>query len=152
MKPSFRKVGVIKKGWGEERIVVNTPGYCGKILVYNAGAVSSGHLHIRKSETFLVLSGEFRIRFLKPSNGEWLEELPFAKGDIVDIPAGLVHQVRCVTAGEILEVSSYDDPMDVVRIIPGDSQKSNVPQSPAAEAPSSEARPAEPATAVPKPC
>lgn len=127
MKPTFRKVGVIKKGWGEERIVVNTPGYCGKILVYNAGAVSSGHLHIRKSETFLVLSGEFVMKFLNPATGSWSGELfserLCCKGDVIDIPAGLAHQVRCVTSGELMEVSSYDDPMDVVRIIPGDSQQ-----------------------------
>jgi oxalate decarboxylase/phosphoglucose isomerase-like protein (cupin superfamily) len=48
---------VVNKLWGVEDWIVNTPLYCGKVLVMHEGWQSSLHYHPIKDETMLCIDG-----------------------------------------------------------------------------------------------
>jgi mannose-6-phosphate isomerase-like protein (cupin superfamily) len=58
-----RPVTRTKKPWGEELLWAHTPAYVGKIIVVNKGKRSSLQKHLKKSETFFVLSGRMRLEY-----------------------------------------------------------------------------------------
>jgi quercetin dioxygenase-like cupin family protein len=117
------KVKLVPKGWGCEKIIANNEFYCGKLLCYNkSGAVSSAHFHLKKTETFYVQRGDFNLVRWDHTGKEHVERL--CQGDVVHIPAGTPHQLTCLhDDGVIFEVSTPHSDDDVVRIAPGDSQK-----------------------------
>jgi mannose-6-phosphate isomerase-like protein (cupin superfamily) len=104
----------VKKVWGKE-IIFSPPGssYTGKLLVFNENSCSSAHFHIKKSETFFVQSGRFRIDFTK--DGE-LKIFQAKSGDSFHIYPGLVHKVYCLEAGVIFEASDVDNESDSYRL------------------------------------
>jgi mannose-6-phosphate isomerase-like protein (cupin superfamily) len=113
---------VIKK-WGWEEVLINKTLFCGKILHYNnKGSVSSFHFHPSKREYFRCIQGAFCFRY-KNSKGETLATT-MAKSDSIYIPNNNPHQLESLEDNsEILEISTYHDDYDVVRIEPGDSQR-----------------------------
>lgn len=112
--PFKLKPYVEKKVWGRE--VIYTPlnsEYTGKILEFDEGASSSCHFHVTKRESFFIMAGEFEITFIK--DGKTIKS--FANvGDRYDIWPGLVHKVKCIKAGYILEASTRDSSLDNYRI------------------------------------
>ena len=118
--PTILKPTKIDKGWGYELIVANDPdqGYCGKILHIDKGKKASRHFHLKKNETFYLLSGQIDI-ILTKANGD-ITRYYMHSGDKVIIPPGLVHQIIGITDADIMEVSTthYDD--DSYRIERGD--------------------------------
>ncbi len=115
---------VVPKLWGEERILVNEPEYCAKVLVLKKGAGSSWHRHPRKKETFLCLRGLVRLKVealpddrlpegsLQITSSSWIM-VPDSPG--ITIRPGQWHQFHGVEDSEILEVSTHDDPTDCER-------------------------------------
>lgn len=117
---------IVPKLWGEERILVNEPEYCAKVLVLKKGAGSSWHRHPRKKETFLCLKGLVRLKVealaeveasaevegLKITSYSWIM-VPDAPG--ITIRSGQWHQFHGLEDSEILEVSTHDDPTDCER-------------------------------------
>jgi mannose-6-phosphate isomerase-like protein (cupin superfamily) len=114
-----------QKGWGYEVTIHNDTGYCMKLLRFAQGAKASLHLHLRKTETWYVQSGEFTVTLIDKTDAEAREFrlLPF---DTLHIPAGTPHQLTCWEEGFIIEASTRHDDDDVVRIRPGDSQTEHV--------------------------
>lgn len=122
MQVSFRQLEAIKKGWGEELVIANNEFYCGKLLVYKEReAVSSAHFHLDKTETFYVVEGMFDFRYWDEKGVE--QHKLITPGDVIHIPRGAPHQLICHRAGVIFEVSTPHSDKDVVRIAPGDSQR-----------------------------
>lgn len=117
------KLKIIPKGWGFEKVIANNEFYCGKLLCYNQpGAVSSAHFHLKKTETFYIVEGEFNLTRWCHEGREHIERI--IPGDVIHIPAGTPHQLTCLhSKGVIFEVSTPHSDDDVVRIAPGDSQK-----------------------------
>ena len=115
------KPEIIQKGWGQEVVISNSGEYCGKILQYNTGAVSSFHFHLSKRETWYVQSGEFYVITTNPDTGAQIR-LDLKKGDVLEIKPGMTHQVTCIVHGDIFEVSTPHYDYDTYRIAPGDSQ------------------------------
>lgn len=113
--------GIVPKAWGEEVIIHNGDDYCGKILRFNEGAKFSFHFHQKKSETWLIHSGDFKLRYIDPENADE-HFVRLDVGDVIEIPQGQPHQLFALTVGEIFEVSTphFDD--DSYRIKKGDSQ------------------------------
>lgn len=112
---------ITPKAWGEELIIHNDNEYCGKILRFNTGAKFSMHFHIKKRETWYVVSGEFTLHWIEVGVGE--EHYRVLKiGDIVEIQRGDPHQLFCIKQGEIFEVSTQHFDDDSYRIRKGDSQ------------------------------
>jgi mannose-6-phosphate isomerase-like protein (cupin superfamily) len=118
-----RKSEKIIKKWGFEEILINNSKFCGKILHYNnKGSISSFHLHPIKTELFRCISGAFMFRY-KNAKG-FTEETRMNIGDSVYIPNCQPHQLESLEDNsEILEISTYHNDLDVIRIEPGDSQK-----------------------------
>lgn len=113
---------VVKKGWGEEIVFVNNDKYCGKILRFNKGAKFSMHFHLEKQETWYVASGKFLLKFVDLTNADMCEE-SLNPGDTVTNMVGEPHQIVCIEAGDIFEVSTHHEDCDSFRIGKGDSQK-----------------------------
>jgi len=103
----------IEKNWGYEEIIHNE-GYCMKLLVYTHPKSSSLHYHERKHECFYVASGVFLISI------EGRNMIPGEAGQRVVIPPRTAHRVSCLEPGTIVEASSFDDPLDCVRLVQSD--------------------------------
>lgn len=117
-----RQEGIIKKGWGHEQIWATNDKYCGKILRFNQGAKFSMHFHAVKDETWYVLSGKFVVKCINTETASKYEK-ELKPGDVWQNPPLLPHQLICVEAGAIVEVSTPDSVEDNYRVLPGDSQK-----------------------------
>ena len=109
------------KGWGEEVHIHNNEDYCGKLLNLSKGGKCSLHFHINKVETFYILKGKVRLSLFHDLRKE---EIILHEGEAIDILSFLAHSFSGEEESIILEISTYDDPADSVRIAPGDSQKS----------------------------
>lgn len=117
-----RATGKVLKGWGHEEIFVTNDLYCGKFLKFNTGAEFSMHFHANKHETWYVLDGLFEIHWINTTNAKKHLKV-FGKGDVWTNEPLLPHQVKCVSEGTILEISTPDSIEDNYRVMPGDSQK-----------------------------
>lgn len=116
-----RHKGEVEKGWGSETIFATNDLYCGKLLNFKQGAKFSMHFHKEKDETWHVLSGSFVLKTIDTTCAETKIETLKA-GDTKHIPPMLPHQLVCVEAGSIIEVSTPDSVEDNYRIEKGDSQ------------------------------
>lgn len=113
---------ILDKVWGQEVIIINSPLYTSKILRYKTGGISSGHFHLKKTETWLIYSGKFLLTMIDPVTAN-RQSLVLAPNQTVHIPNGCFHKLQCLLSGDILESSTehFDD--DTYRIEP--SQVSN---------------------------
>jgi mannose-6-phosphate isomerase-like protein (cupin superfamily) len=118
----MRLFGKVEKGWGSEEIWASNNKYCGKLMHFNAGAKFSMHFHAEKDESWYVLSGKFKLLHIDTITAEVIED-DFNVGDTWrNIPLR-PHQLMCIEAGTIIEVSTPDSVEDNYRVMPGDSQK-----------------------------
>jgi quercetin dioxygenase-like cupin family protein len=115
--------GFVEKGWGHELIWATNDKYCGKLLKFNQHARFSMHFHSEKDETWYVLDGKFIVNCIDTSNAEPFSKLLNAGDTWHNVPL-LPHQVVCLEAGTIIEVSTPDSVEDNYRVAKGDSQKS----------------------------
>jgi mannose-6-phosphate isomerase-like protein (cupin superfamily) len=118
----MRLEGFVKKGWGSELIWATNDLYCGKLMNFNSGAKFSMHFHAEKDETWYVLSGKFLIHYIETRDGS-LHTKKFEVGESWRNEPLLPHQLECLEAGTIIEVSTPDSVEDNYRIMKGDSQK-----------------------------
>jgi uncharacterized RmlC-like cupin family protein len=116
-----RLQGFVKKGWGHELIWATNDKYCGKLMVFNEGAKFSMHFHREKKESWYVLSGEFEVRWINTLNANIITNI-LREGDTWDNDPCEPHQLICIKAGTIIEVSTPDSVEDNYRVQPGDSQ------------------------------
>lgn len=116
-----RLVGQVEKGWGSELIWATNDKYCGKLMHFNQGAKFSMHFHSEKDETWYVLNGKFMVRWITTDNAKQCEK-ELNVGDTWHNPPLFPHQLVCLEAGTIIEVSTPDSVEDNYRILPGDSQ------------------------------
>jgi mannose-6-phosphate isomerase-like protein (cupin superfamily) len=117
-----RLQGSVEKGWGSEEIWVSNNDYCSKLMHFNEGAKFSMHFHSHKRETWRIMSGKFLIKYIQTSNAQ-VFEYEATEGMIHHNEPLVPHQVICLEAGIILEVSTPDSVEDNYRVLPGDSQK-----------------------------
>jgi quercetin dioxygenase-like cupin family protein len=118
----MRLKGFVEKGWGNEFIFATNDKYCGKLLKFNKGSKFSMHFHAEKDETWYVLDGRFEVRWIDTTDAseKFANLVP---GDTWHNPPLLPHQVICIEAGTLIEVSTPDSIADNHRIQKGDSQK-----------------------------
>ena len=110
---------IVKKGWGCEKIIHNSDGYCGKILCFNKGKKCSYHHHIVKTETFYCV-GKILLRYGYDDNISNAKEIVLETGDHFHVPVGLRHQMEALEDTELFEFSTTDYPEDSIRIVRGD--------------------------------
>lgn len=97
------------KAWGREEWVVNTPDYCGKRLILNAGWQCSLHMHKIKDETFFVASGI--VEMILGDERSYLNA-----GESVHIPPGAYHRFRGITDAVLYEFSTHHEESDSYRL------------------------------------
>lgn len=117
-----RQIGKVPKGWGHELIWCTTDKYCGKLMQFHTGAKFSMHFHAEKDETWYVLDGKFKVICIDTKTASQYEK-ELRPGDTWHNPPLLPHQVICLEAGTIIEVSTPDSIEDNYRVGKGDSQK-----------------------------
>lgn len=117
-----RLSGKVAKGWGSEEIWATSDLYCGKFMHFHTGREFSMHFHAEKDETWYVLQGQFRVRWIDTATAEQHEQI-LDVGDVWHNPPLQPHQAACVKEGIIVEVSTADSVEDNYRIAPGDSQR-----------------------------
>ncbi len=111
----------VPKGWGSEAIWVSNDHYCSKFLHFDAGKCFSMHFHREKIETWLVMSGTFKLLKLDTTNAKETERILLPGMTVHNNPLE-PHQLFAITNGTILEVSTPDSIADNYRVRPGDSQ------------------------------
>jgi len=116
-----RLTGLVKKGWGSEYIWATSDKYCGKLMNFNTGAKFSMHFHSVKDESWYILSGEFIVKTIDPKDAS-ITETNLLPGDMWHNEPLYPHQLICISAGSVIEVSTPDSVEDNYRVIPGDSQ------------------------------
>jgi mannose-6-phosphate isomerase-like protein (cupin superfamily) len=117
----MRLEGKIGKGWGSEEIWATNDKYCGKFLHFRAGAKFSMHFHKEKEETWNVLKGLFMVKYINTKDASVHEKI-LNPGDTWHNAPCVPHQLICLEAGTIIEVSTPDSVEDNYRVQPGDSQ------------------------------
>ena len=122
MNNLITKPTIHNKAWGSEEWIINNNLYCGKLLNFNEGAKFSMHFHMRKTETWYVLSGLFELIIINTANAN-KESLNLHNGDIITITPGMPHQLIAKEKGTILEISTTHYEEDSYRVEKGDSQK-----------------------------
>ncbi|HET7417584.1 MAG TPA: cupin [Solirubrobacterales bacterium] len=103
----------VEKPWGHELWWADTDSYAGKLLHVNAGHRLSLQLHRRKDESSLLLTG--RLRLVRGSDPDNLDEQEVGPGHAWRVEPGTVHSIEAIEDSVILEVSTPDLD-DVVRL------------------------------------
>jgi len=103
-------IKIVEKVWGNEEWIVNCDSYCGKLLRLNKGAASSLHYHKQKQETFYALEGQVALTI----EGRDYMLNPYSRPKTI-MPLEK-HQFHGLTDAVILEISTYHDDTDVVRL------------------------------------
>jgi mannose-6-phosphate isomerase-like protein (cupin superfamily) len=100
---------IVRKPWGYEIWHIFIDLYAWKTLVVLAGKRFSKQLHIRKTETWLISSGNPLVTLGN-------ESFTAQPGQLIHVPAATVHRIEAVDADvELWEVSTPELD-DVVRI------------------------------------
>ena len=114
----------VPKGWGYEYWIWNNEDYCGKELFVKKGKRCSIHYHIKKDETFHIISGQLSLEYSKEDFDNALKDSVkytlLHAGDTFHIPANIRHRFMAWTDTKIIEFSTFHDESDVVRLIVGD--------------------------------
>ena len=95
--------------------------YNGKILKFNQGAKFSMHFHAEKDETWFVLNGKFKVKWIDTTDASEHERI-LGENDVWRNTPLFPHQVICLEEGALVEVSSPDSVEDNYRVARGDSQ------------------------------
>lgn len=117
----MRLHGTVKKGWGSELIWATNDKYCSKLMTFNKDAKFSMHFHAVKEETWLIQSGVFQVVTINTTDANREQQILTA-GDTWHNPPLVPHQLICLVAGVVLEVSTADSVEDNYRVEKGDSQ------------------------------
>jgi mannose-6-phosphate isomerase-like protein (cupin superfamily) len=109
----------VPKVWGYEKWIVNNQDYCGKILFFVKGKMSSWHFHKLKKETFYVQYGSIELMYSLEDSIESAESIILYRGDKIDLPIGLRHRIIALEDTELIEFSTQHFDEDSHRIIHG---------------------------------
>jgi mannose-6-phosphate isomerase-like protein (cupin superfamily) len=106
----------IPKKWGWERVIANSPLYCGKLLFIHKGMHSSYHYHKKKDETFYIQQGTARVQIGWSDNINNTTAVVLREGDKFHVPVGMRHRIHAEEDLYMFEFSTehFDD--DSIRI------------------------------------
>jgi mannose-6-phosphate isomerase-like protein (cupin superfamily) len=110
---NYQRYPQVEKVWGREYWLENNESYCAKLLYIRAGYQCSLHYHKIKDETFLVLDGTIS---LETTSARRLQPDILHPGQKTRIHPYVAHRFTGITNAIILEVSTYHDDLDVVRL------------------------------------
>lgn len=108
----------VEKDWGYEIWMANNreENYCGKILKIHEGYKSSMHYHLKKHETFYILSGQLKVELIYTKSGNTGYKI-LKKGDTMEIERGQPHQLIAYDGSvEFIETSTFHEDSDSYRV------------------------------------
>jgi len=118
----FLNSEVSDKLWGSEHLVTNSEKYCVKVMTIKPGTQVSMHFHLKKEETFVVISGQLIIETLAGRNGKKSFSCLHKVGDAITLKPGTPHTFYCpkgqIESTVFLEASTQDFADDSYRIYP----------------------------------
>ena len=115
----FGQVIFVPKDWGWERIIWNDEKYCGKILFIKKSSCISLQYHKLKDETFYLLSGSIKAKFIRLEEFLNPKDIPVVlmePGHVKNVPPGTVHQLFALEDSTLIETSSQHFDEDTYRI------------------------------------
>jgi mannose-6-phosphate isomerase len=113
----FYPATFVSKPWGHEMIFAEIDDlYVGKLLYVDPGESLSLQLHVEKTETICVIEGRGRVEF--GADPAALECAAFGPGDVVHLPAGVLHRLIAEERLVLAEVSTASSGWrnDIVRV------------------------------------
>lgn len=110
---------IVRKGWGFEVHLTNTPKYCLKYLVFYPHKKFSLHYHVFKTETWYCLLGKLE-GYLGQERPSQHTRFTLCPGQKMLIVPSLIHQLHAMDYSIITEVSTRDYPEDSFRLQKGD--------------------------------
>ena len=116
--------GKIDKGWGFEIVFANTTNYSGKLLVFERmGAKTSMVFHKKRSKTWFVNEGKFKLTYIDTQTGQVHESI-LGIGQTASLGELSPHQLEALEPNSIIfEVGTSDEgDADRIRLAPGDTQ------------------------------
>ena len=115
---------IVKKRWGEEKVIVNNDLYCGKLLTIVPQYQCSVHYHKNKTETFHIIEGSLELEYSRSLEVDDLlnnnfETITLEAGDTYDIEPLTTHRFRTATSKScsFMEFSTHHDDEDSYRLI-----------------------------------
>jgi mannose-6-phosphate isomerase-like protein (cupin superfamily) len=113
----FTDTKKVVKQWGQERWLheADNGAYAFKVIRIKAGRRTSLHYHVHKKESNFVLEGSAVLRYRSRPDAEE-HQVPLPVGTLVHVDPLSVHRVEAVTDVVLVEVSTYDDGTDTVRV------------------------------------
>jgi len=115
IEPIFSKPEIHEKNWGRELWIHNSEKYCGKILEFNENCYFSSHFHLKKEETWYVLSGKLNMEYFDLTKAEKISKI-ISEGDVIHMVPGVIHKLTALSSSKILEVSTQHFEEDSYRI------------------------------------
>ena len=108
----------VKKTWGSEEWIVNSPKYCGKLLRIDKDKYTSWHYHKIKDEVMYVHTGKVKIKhgYNEDINHFTNKEVILFSGESFHIPTGLIHKIIALEETELFEFSTEHFDSDSYRI------------------------------------
>ena len=112
-------IKIVPKGWGFEKWIANSKLYCGKLLHVHKGKRCSMHMHLKKHETFYIVSGKLEVKLIY-KNGQ-KSNMILVEGEALTVPPGLMHQFIAIdNDAEFVEFSTEHFDSDSYRVYKGD--------------------------------
>jgi len=114
------EIKYVKKGWGFEKWIANSPEYCGKLLFIRKNKRCSWHYHKLKDETFYIQSGKVHLFYGDGDDLSKAKTTILEAGDKFYVYRGLRHQMIALDDTELFEFSTQHFDEDSYRIFKGD--------------------------------
>ncbi len=111
------KCNIVQKPWGTEKILINTPMYCGKILTIMGGEQLSWQFHKLKDETIYVLSGELYLYIGHSADIQEAEVIKLMDGQSYRIQPGVFHRMTVNINTNVFEISTHHEDLDTYRVL-----------------------------------
>ena len=128
----FNWTSVIKKTeklWGTEHIITNTEKYCVKIMTIIPDTQVSLHFHLKKEETFTLISGQLVVETISGKTSEKKLTKLMHVGDSLTLKPGTPHTFYCpadqLGPTVFVESSTQDFEYDSYRIYPSRAKDAN---------------------------
>lgn len=112
--------GAHETAYGYDLVWASTEDYSAKICVFNkAGAATDLYFQIKRSKTWFVNNGGFRLRWIDTNTAQIFEQ-DFTEGQTYTVPTNQPAQLIAVSDGSsVTECGMIDSSDDVYRVIAG---------------------------------
>lgn len=112
--------GAHETAYGYDLVWASTEDYSAKICVFNkAGAATDLYFQIKRSKTWFVNNGGFRLRWIDTNTAQIFEQ-DFTEGQTYTVPLTQpVQLIAMLDGSSITECGAAEDSADIYKVISG---------------------------------